>query len=195
MPGTHPKVDDHFAALTEWQAELALLRRILLDSPLTEEFKWRAPVYTWQGQNVAILWSFRDRAGLGFFKGVLLADPAGILEAPGDNSRSMRAVNFTDPARITALTPTLRDYIAKAIAIEAEGRKVDFPKDDLDYPGELVDRLDGDPEFRAAFDALTPGRRRSWVLHFSQAQQAATRLSRIDKAAPLIHAGKGLQGR
>ncbi|MTH78003.1 YdeI/OmpD-associated family protein [Paracoccus aestuariivivens] len=195
MSEKHPEVDTIFRNLTDWQDELAALRDLLLASALTEEFKWRSPVYTYNGGNVAIIWGFKDRATLGFFKGVLLSDPEGLLEAPGENSRTSRVINFTDVARIKALEPVLNAYICEAIEIEKVGTRIDLPKDDLEYPVELVDRLDGDAEFRTAFDALTPGRRRSWVLHISQAKQPATRVSRIDKAAPLIHAGKGMNGR
>lgn len=195
MPQTDPEAEAHFAGLTTWRDELLALRALLLDSPLTEAFKWRSPVYTWRGANVAILWGFKDRAALGFFKGVLLDDPEGLLEAPGDNSRSSRGLNFTDTARIERLRPQIRALIASAIAVETAGLKVDFPKDDLDYPAELADRLDSDPAFRAAFEALTPGRRRGWVLHVSQPKQAATRLGRIERAAPRILAGKGMQDR
>lgn len=196
IPGQrHPQVDALFAGQENWRAELALLRDILLNSPLVEDFKWRSPVYTWEGQNVAILWGFKDRATLGFFKGVLLADPQGILEAPGENSRSSRGVNFTDTDRIRQLAPVLRAYIDEAIGLERAGAKVEFAKDDLDYPEELVDRLDRDADFRSAFEALTPGRRRGWVLHFTQAKAAATRAGRIDKAAPRILQGKGMNDR
>lgn len=192
---TVSKLDEHFASLTAWRDELQALRAILCDSPLTETWKWSSPVYTWQGANVAILWGFSDRATLGFFKGVLLADPAGILGAPGPNSRSSRVVDFTDPGRVAALAPTLRAYIDEAIANERAGLKVAFPKDDLPYPDELSARLDSDAAFRAAFEALTPGRRRGWVLHFGSAVQARTRETRIDKATPRILAGKGMQDR
>lgn len=195
MPHTHPEADAHFAALMAWREELLALRALLLASPLSEDWKWSAPVYTWQGANVAILWGFSDRATLGFFKGVLLGDPAGILVAPGANSRSSRGVNFTDPAQVAALAATLRAYIDAAIEIERAGLKVDFPKDDLAYPDELNRRLDDDDAFRAAFEALTPGRRRGWVLHIASARQARTREDRIDRAAPKILAGKGMQDR
>jgi len=184
-----------FADATAWSAELSALRAILLESALEEDFKWRSPVYTHDGANVAILWGFKDYAGLGFFKGVLFRDPAGLLVAPGENSRSSRMVTFTDVAQIAARADAIRALIREGIAVEAAGLKVDFPKDDLDYPPELVDRLDADGDFRAAFEALTPGRRRSWVLHVSQAKQSATRVARIDRAAPRILAGKGFNER
>ena len=106
-----------------------------------------------------------------------------------------RVANFTDSAAISRAEPALRALIAEAVQLEREGRKVDLPKDDLTYPDELTDRLDADPDFRAAFETLTPGRRRGWVLHFGSAKQSGTRTGRIDKAAPRILAGKGMQDR
>lgn len=189
------KVEAFYASDGRWHDELAALREILLACPISEDFKWRSPVYTAHGGNIATVWGLKDNAALSFFKGVLLKDPENILVAPGENSRSVRMVKFTGLAEIAAMEAVLKDYIREAVANEKAGLKVDFPKDDLDYPEELADRLDGDPEFRAAFEALTPGRRRGWVLHFSSAKQSATRTSRIDKAAPKILAGKGMQDR
>lgn len=191
MAATDRRVGVFFDRLKTWRAELEALRALLLDEGLTEEFKWRSPVYTRDGGNVAILWGFKDHAALGFFKGVLFKDPQNLLVAPGENSRSARMVTFTDTAGIAAQAAALKALIREGIAVEEAGLKVDLPKDDLDYPPELVDRLDADADFRAAFEALTPGRRRSWVLHVSQAKQSETRVSRIDRAAPKILAGKG----
>ncbi len=195
LPPDAVRLDAFFADQTAWRAELLALRAILTECGLTETFKWSSPVYTAHGGNVAIIWGFRDRAAIGFFKGVLMADPERLLQPPGDNSRSSRIINFTDLAQIRAAAPILRAYIAEAARIEEQGQKVDLPKDDLDYPEELIRRLDGDADFRAAFESLTPGRRRSWVLHFGTAKQAATRLARIDRAAPKILAGKGFNDR
>ena len=195
MGRAHPKAHAFYADQERWHDELAALRAILNDSGLCEEFKWRSPVYTHDGHNVALVWGFKDHAALGFFKGVLLKDKAGILVAQGENSRSTRVVKVTSVAQVTRLAPTLAAYLTEAIGIERAGLKVDLPKDDLDYPAELVDRLDADDRFRAAFEALTPGRRRSWVLHFGQAKQSETRISRIEKAAGKIFAGKGLNDR
>ena len=195
LPADSVRLDAFFSQRTVWREELLALRAILLGAGLTETFKWSSPVYTADGGNVAIIWGFKDRAAIGFFKGVLMTDPAGVLEAPGDNSRSSRMINFTNLDQIDAAAPLLRAYLAEAVAIERQGLKVDLPKDDLDYPEELIRRLDGDPDFREAFEALTPGRRRSWVLHFGTAKQAATRETRIDKAAPKILAGKGFNDR
>ncbi|AGT10359.1 YdeI/OmpD-associated family protein [Paracoccus aminophilus] len=186
-------LDTHFATLSQWREELLALRAILLAAGLREEWKWSSPVYTHEGQNVAIVWGFKDRATLGFFKGVLLDDPERILEVPGENSRSSRIVNFTDPAKIAQLKPVLLAYLAEAK--EKAAVKIALAKDDLAYPDELSEALATDPELAAAFEALTPGRRRSWVLHVSQAKQAATRQARIAKAAPAIRAGKGFNDR
>lgn len=187
------RIDAHFAKPDRWRDEILALRAIVKSAGLVEEWKWHSPVYTHDGHNVAIIWGFSNRAALGFFKGVLLDDPQHILETPGANSRTSRVVNFTDTDRIDALAPTLRAYLAEAM--DKAGVRIDLPKDDLDHPQELTDRLDADPEFAVAFNALTPGRRRGWVLHFSGAKQSATRQSRIDKAAPKILQGKGMQDR
>ena len=195
MDEPDPRIEAFYARPRKWRDELLALRKLLLDCGLAEEFKWRSPVYTADGGNVAIVWGFKDYCGLGFFKGVLLKDPEGILVAQGENSRTARIVKFTSVAEIAARQAALKDYIREAVQIEKAGLRVDLPKDDLDYPAELIDRLNGDPDFRAAFEALTPGRQRGYVLHFSQPKQSATRASRIDKAAPRILAGKGMHDR
>lgn len=195
MPEPDRRVGIFFTKLTAWHEELAALRAILLGSGLKEEFKWRSPVYTADGGNVAIIWGFKDHAALGFFKGVLLADKAGILVASGENSRSSRVVKFTDTTEIAKLAAVLGDYIREAMENERAGLKVDLPKDDLDYPEELVERLDADYAYRAAFEALTPGRRRGYILHFCEPKKSETRLSRIEKAAPRIFAGRGFNER
>jgi len=189
------KVEAFYAKDGAWREELLALRAILREMPLSEEFKWYSPVYTAHGGNVAIVWGFKDYCGLGFFKGALMKDPEGILVQQGENSRSARVMKFHGVDEIAEQDAVIRAYVAEAIANEKAGLKVDLPKDDLDYPEELVDRLDGDPEFRAAFEALTPGRQRGWVLHFSQPKQSKTRVSRIDKAAAKILAGKGMHDR
>lgn len=184
-----------FGKLNAWQDEMAALRRILLASPVTEAFKWRAPVYTAHGGNVAILWNFKAHCALGFFKGVLLEDPQGLLVAPGENSRSARMIPFTSVAEIEAREADLKEYIAQAVANEKAGLKVDFPKDDLEMPEELWARLEADPDLKAAFDALTPGRQRGYILQISGARQSSTREARIDKWTPRILDGKGMHDR
>lgn len=179
--------DDRIQAFVDeeqpWHDELAAIRTILLECGLEECFKWRSPCYTIDDGNVAIVWGFKDYAGLGFFKGVLLRDHAGRLEAPGDNSRSVRLFKFTSVEQITASAGLIRDYVIEAIGLERAGARVDLPKDDIVYPEELITALEQDPELQMAFEALTPGRRRGYALFFADAKQAATRQARIENAA------------
>ncbi|HLP68317.1 MAG TPA: YdeI/OmpD-associated family protein [Rhizobium sp.] len=177
------KIEAFFSEAKMWPEELRALRAILLDCGLTEEFKWRGPCYTFDGGNLAVIWGFKENAALGFFKGVLLKDPEGLLVAPGDNSRAVRMFKFTGLDQI------------EAIELEKAGAKVDLPKDDIVYPEELLAALEEDPELQEAFEALTPGRRRGYALHFAQPKQTATRRSRIEKNRDRILAGKGLQER
>lgn len=189
------KLDAFFEDDGRWQAELRTLREILADCGLTEEFKWSSPVYTVDGGNVAILWGFKDNATLGFFKGVLLKDPEGVLAAPGENSRSSRVFKFSGLDHIRSIEATIRAYVHEAVELEKVGARVEFPKDDIDYPEELIAKLEEDPDLQAAFEALTPGRKRGYALYFSQPKQSATRVGRIEKMREKIIAGKGLQER
>jgi uncharacterized protein YdeI (YjbR/CyaY-like superfamily) len=195
MTQPDPRIEAFFADAKRWREELASLRAILRDSGLAEEWKWRSPCYTLDGANVALLWGFKEECRLGFFKGVLLKDPKRLLVAPGENSRSSRTLNFTGVAEVERLEEVIRAYLAEAMALERAGAKVELPKDDLDPPAELVAALAGDPALRTAFEALTPGRRRGWILHVAQPKQPATRRTRIEKAAPRILAGKGMHDR
>ena len=192
-----PRYEAFLRAAEPWRDEIAELRRIVLECGLAEEVKWGAPCFTADGGNVVIIGVLNDYCCLSFFKGVLLKDPEGILRAPGENSRSGRLIPFTAVDQILAQEATLKAYVDEAAGLERAGATVDFAKDreDLPVPAELQARLDDDPAFRAAFEALTPGRRRGWILHFSGAKQSATRASRIDKATPRILAGKGMHDR
>ncbi|WP_054004834.1 YdeI/OmpD-associated family protein [Cypionkella psychrotolerans] len=195
MTHPDPKTEAFFEDAPIWQAELRALRAILLNCDLTEIFKWRGPCYCFEGGNVATLWGFKDACVLGYFKGVLLPDPAGILMPPGENSRAVRMVKFTALAQITAATATLTAYTEAAIALEKSGAKVTFAKDDLPYPEELITALDDNPDLALAFDALTPGRRRGYLLHFNQPKTSATKMARITKHTPRILEGKGMNDR
>jgi uncharacterized protein YdeI (YjbR/CyaY-like superfamily) len=192
-----PRRAAYLAAAEPWEDVLAELRRILLGCGLTEEVKWGAPCFMADGGNVAILGPMRDSCVLSFFKGVLLSDPEGVLEAPGANSRSARFIRFTDVAGVRAMEPVVIAYVDEAAGLERAGAKVDFGKDrdEVAVPAELAAALDGDPAFAAAFAALTPGRRRGWLIHFSGGKQPATRTSRIEKAKPRILDGKGMHDR
>jgi len=195
MGDKNPRFEKFFARDTPWKAEKIALRQIVLTFPLSEKLKWRQPVYCFEGANVLTIDGFKDRCVLSFFKGVLLGDPDGILVPPGPNSRSASFAAFTSLAEIDAQADTLKTYIAHAIEIEQKGFKVDLPDDDFDLPAELTDALDADPRFAEAWRALTPGRRRGWVLHFAGAKQMATRAARVAKAADKIFEGKGMQDR
>lgn len=189
------RIEAFYAAEGPRRDELLALREILAASPLEETFKWRSPCYTFAGGNVATVWAFRDSSALSFFKGVLLTDPQGMLEAPDENSRSVRMARFADRAAITAARETLAAYLREAAANEEAGRRVTFTGDDLDYPEELADALAADPDLSAAFEGLTPGRRRGYILNISGAKQSATRAARVGKWAPRILQGKGMHDR
>ncbi len=179
-----------------WPNELRRLRALVLSCGLVEERKWSMPCYTYKGKNVIMVSAFKDYAALSFFKGSLLKDEAGLLKQHGENSQAVRLFRFTSEQQIEELEPLLRAYIFEAIELEKSGAKISFTqKDELEYPEELLARMDEDPDLQAAFEALTPGRKRGYVLHFSQAKQSATRLARIDKCRPKILDGKGWNDR
>ncbi|WP_246710192.1 YdeI/OmpD-associated family protein [Martelella soudanensis] len=189
------KADEFYAGTARWQVEMKTLRAILLGTPLTEEFKWRSPCYTFEGGNIVAVWGMKDFCTLSFFKGVLLKDEAGLLAAPGENSRSMRLARFTSVAGIEAATPAIISYVEEAIALEQAGVKVELPKGDFVLPEELLAAFKGDPALETAFNALTPGRQRGYCLHFAQPKNASTRHARIEKSIPRIMAGKGMNER
>lgn len=188
----NPLLDDYFAKADRWAAEMAALREICLASGLSEERKWYQACYCLDGANVVIISSFKTHVVLGFFKGSLLSDPAGILELPGPNSQSSRFVRLTSVEEVTEKAPLLTAYLAEAMALERAGAKVTFTES-RDFPliDELVQAFAEVPGLEAAFRALTPGRQRAYHLHFSGAKQSATRGTRIAKSTPYILAGKG----
>lgn len=187
------KVDAFLRRATKWQQELAELRALLLGCGLTEELKWGQPCYTIDDGNVAILGSFKEYCALMFFKGALLKDPKGILVSPGEHTQSGRQVRFTALRDIVKLKTTLKAYVREAIAVEKAGLKVKLKKTaDYAIPEEFQKRLDALPKLKTAFEALTPGRQRAYILYFSGAKQAKTRASRVEKCIPQILQGKGL---
>jgi uncharacterized protein YdeI (YjbR/CyaY-like superfamily) len=193
MNKASPKVDGFLRKSKQWQEELQALRQILLDSPLSEEVKWRVPCYTFEGSNVVILGRFKESSVLSFVKGALLKDPKKILVKPGENTQSARVVRFTDVREIAKLEPVLRAYIREAIELEKSGAKVTFKKiTEFAIPVEFQSKLDAMPALKTAFDALTPGRQRGYLLHFSAAKQSQTRASRVEKCVKRILGGKGL---
>lgn len=163
-----------------------------MDCELTEEYKWSQPCYTYNGNNVVIVTAFKEYAALSFFKGSLLKDPESILVAPGKNSQSARQIRFTELEEITDKEPIIKDYVLKAIAIEKAGRKVTFKKNPEPLPDELVETFEKDEDLKVAFEALTPGRKRGYIIHFSQPKQSKTRMSRIEKCRDKILKGEGM---
>ena len=186
----NPKVDAFIANVEKWQNELKKLREILLDSELTEELKWGEPCYTFRGKNVVIINGFKDSCAFSFFKGALLKDVHGVLSAPGQH-QSIRWIKFNSVRDITEMKSILKAYIREAIAIEKAGLKVQRITK-LAVPQELQTVLDELPEVKAAFEALTPGRQRGYIYHFSAPKQSKTRESRVLKHIPQILKGKGL---
>ncbi len=177
-----------------WCEHLLQLRKIVLDCGLTEEIKWSQPCYTYKGKNVIILYDFKDSCGLSFFKGVLLKDRYNILQKPGENSNEGRIVRFTRIEDIAEMEATLKEYIQEAIEVERLGLKLP-PSQCVtveDMPQELLDIFAEMPDLQAAFDALTPGRQRGYILYFSAPKQSKTRTKRIEKYADRIFEGKGL---
>lgn len=192
MTQTHPKVDAFFSKASHWRDELEKLRAIALGCGLTEELKWGKPCYTFQESNIVILQGFKEYCALLFAKGALLTDPEGILEMPGENTQAARRIPFTTVRDILSLEPVLKSYILESIAAEKAGLKVVFKKTPEPVPEELKHKFRDCPTFKTAFHALTPGRQRAYILHFSAAKQPKTREARIEKHLPQIMAGKGL---
>lgn len=179
-----------------WTEELRLLRSIVLESGLQEEFKWKQPCYTYNGGNVLIVTAFKDYACIAFFKGSLLKDDQNMLVQPGENSQAARQLRFTSVGSVADSIEVIKRYIMAAIEIEKQGKKVDFSaKKHLDHPEELQQKMDADGVFKKAFESLTPGRQRGYLLHFSNAKQSETRRSRIEKYESYILAGKGMHDR
>src|SRR6476646_4085648 len=174
-----------------WAAEIAAMRRMLAGFAMKEERKWGKPTYTVDGKNVVIIQGFKEYFALGFFQGALLKDPKKVLVQLG-RVHAGRVMKFTRVKEITAQAATIKAYVREAIAIEKAGLRVEPKKtSDFPVPEELKDRLRRDPRFKRAFEALTPGRQRSYLYHFAAAKQSATRVARIDKAVPAIFAGRG----
>lgn len=191
MNRMNPKVDEFLSRAEKWQEEMRKLRTILLDSQLTEELKWGHPCYTFQGNNVVIIGGFKEYCALTFVKGALLNDPEGILVKPGENTQAARVIRFTGVREIDEMEPTLKAYVHEAIEVERAGLKVEKVTE-LVIPEELQKKLDEVPALKTAFYALTPGRRRAYVLYFSAPKQSKTRESRVEKSMQRILDGKGL---
>lgn len=193
MSKPNPNVDFFFRDAEAWQEEFIKLRAIILDCRLTEELKWGQPCYTLEKSNIVLIHGFKEYCALLFMKGALLPDPEGILIQQTANVQAARQIRFTNVQQISELEPVLKRYVAAAIAVEKAGLQVEMKQtEDFPMPEEFIDKLEEVPGLQDAFEALTPGRQRAYLLHFSAPKQAKTRVSRIDKCVPQILAGKGL---
>lgn len=189
----NPKVDFYFANSQKWQQELEQLRKIALDCQLTEELKWGSPCYTFQGNNIVLIHEFKEYCAFLFFKGVLLNDSDGILIQQSKNVQSQRQIRFTNVDDIIEKQAILKAYIYEAIEVEKSGLEVQLKKtDEFVLADEFKIKLDEHPALKTAFEALTPGRQRGYLLHFSSPKQSKTRESRVEKCIPQILDGKGL---
>jgi len=190
----NPKVDFYFHKAAKWQEELEQLRTFVLDCGLTEELKWGVPCYTFEERNIALLHVFKEYCAILFFKGALLRDSEGILVQQTENSQAARQMRFTNVEQVGEREAILKAYIQEALEVEKNGLKVPFKKvDEFAWPEEFQSELDGDPDLKTAFHALTPGRQRAYLLYFSAPKQAKTRESRIEKYRQQILNGQGLQ--
>jgi uncharacterized protein YdeI (YjbR/CyaY-like superfamily) len=190
----NPKVAKYIKGMRAWRAEFEALRPVLLRAGLDEEFKWYKPCYTHDGSNVVIFQPFKELCALLFFKGALLEDPDGALKEQGENTRSALRLEFRSVADVAAAKKTVAALVQDAIRVEqAElSSPKRAPTDDGPYPDELDMLLDTDSALREAWERLTPGRRRGWLLHFNGAKQSKTRLARIARATPRILEGFGM---
>ena len=189
----NPKVDAFLKRQDKWRPAFVKLRAILQDSGLTEELKWGQPCYALDGKNVALIHGFKEYCAILFNKGALLKDPRGVLIQQTKNVQSARQIRFTSVQEVTKLAKTVEAYLHEAIEIERAGLKVQRRKtEDLELPEEFESKLAANAKLRAAFAALTPGRQRSYIFHFSQPKLSATRTARVEKHIPRILEGLGL---
>jgi len=192
MEKKNPKVDAILRQEKKWREEFEALRSIIFDFGLAENLKWRQPCYTLEGKNVVLIHGFKEYCALMFFKGALLKDPKRVLATPGQH-QAARQIRFTNVQEIVKLKPVVKAYIREAMEAEKSGLKVKLKKTaDFKIPDEFQTKLDQNAALKTAFAALTPGRQRNYIYHFSQPKQSKTREARVEKCMPLILNGKGL---
>ena len=191
---TNPQVDAFLSEAEKWQEEFKKLRKLILASgDLAEELRWGKPCYTFQKANIILIHGFKEYCAVLFTKGALLKDPKGILVQQTENVQAARQVRFTNVREIVQLESTLKAYIHEAIEAEKAGLKVEYKKtSEFKVPEEFQSKLDRIPALKTAFNALTPGRQRGYLLYFSSAKQSKTRQERVEKWMPQILKGKGL---
>lgn len=193
MKNANPEVDWFFEKAGVWESATKKLRAVALDSGLTEVLKWGCPCYALDGSNVVLIHHFNEYCAYLFHKGALMKDPKKLLIQQTKNVQAARQIRFANAKEVDKLKPALKAYIQEAIAVEKAGLKVAFKEAaDFDVPGEFQIRLDEDPALKAAFEALTPGRRKGYLLHFAGAKQSKTRAERVEKNIDRIMDGLGL---
>lgn len=196
MTTPNPDVDRFIDRAARWQEEMKLLRETLLDCELTEEIKWGTPCYSAAGGNIVIMQPFKAHLSLMFFKGALLDDPEGILRSQGENTQSALRIELTSTEQVAELASTVKAYVEEAVAVEEAGLEVPKKKvSDYEVPEEFERRLREDEAYREAFEALTPGRKKGYLLHFAGAKRSETRERRIEKCRAKVLEGKGLNER
>jgi len=189
----NPKVNFFFDNATQWKEEFEKLRAIALSTELVEDLKWGCPCYTYEGKNIFLIHGFKDYCALLFFKGALMKDPDHILIRQSENVQAARQIRFTELQQIIDLEKNLQAYMFQAVEIEESGAKVEMKKTkEFEMPEEFQHQLDNNSILKEAFESLTPGRQRAYLLHFSSAKQPKTREARIEKCIPQILEGKGL---
>jgi len=189
-----PKVDWFFSKAGKWKKEFEQLRTIILDCDLIEELKWGQPCYTFEKSNIVLIHGFKEYCALLFFKGALLKDAKSILVQQTENVQAARQIRFTNVREIVKMKATLKKYIYEAIEAEEAGLKVNLKKtSEFKIPEEFQTELNGIPALKSAFNALTPGRQRGYILYFSSAKQSTTRKLRVEKYRKQILEGKGLE--
>src|SRR5689334_24739027 len=189
----NPKVDWYFTKAKKWKEESEELRMIILECGLSEELRWGKPCYTFEKRNIVLIHGFKDYCALLFFKGALLKDPKGILIQQTENVQSARQIRFTNAREIAKVKTSLEAYIREAIEVEKAGLKVNLKKtSEFKMPAEFKDKLSEDARLKKAFNSLSPGRQRGYLLYFSSPKQSKTREARIQKSVPQILKGMGL---
>ncbi|OPC25350.1 hypothetical protein BAX95_00100 [Elizabethkingia meningoseptica] len=189
----NPKTDLFFDQSEKWQKEFEKLRAIILDTGLDEELKWGCPCYTYHGRNIVLIHGFKEYCAILFFKGALLNDTGKILIQQSENVQAARQIRFTNQEEISKLEKEIKLYVYEALEVEKSGVKVPMKTTkEFEIAEEFQHKLNTDTVLKEAFEALTPGRQRAYLLYFSSAKQPKTRESRIEKCIPQILTGKGL---
>ncbi len=186
------KVDEHINQSKQWKDDMKALRTIILDCQLAEDLKWGKPCYSFQGKNIVIIQGFKDYFALLFFKGGLMKDSGHLLVKMGENTQAGRQMRFENVQDILDKKTIIKDYIFEAVEIEERGEKVEIKREATPVPEEFQIKLNESPELKSAFESLTPGRQRAYLIHFSAPKQSKTRESRIEKSISNILNGKGM---